>query len=171
MDNEARKNQIVDVLRNSTAPITGTELARRCHVSRQIIVGDVALMRAKGIDIISTPRGYQLGKNTYSGVTRTFVVRHSASQMEDELNTIVDNGGIVHNVIVEHEVYGYLEGALHLRSRRDVAQYVKRMKDAHAELLSEISGGIHSHVVEARTEEDLDAIGEALKKMCILCDE
>ena len=88
--------------------------------------------------------------------------------MEAELEAIVDNGGIVHNVVVEHEVYGNLEGTLNLHSRRDVQQYIKRMKDSKAELLSTISGGIHTHLVEAKTEEELDAIGQALRDVGVL---
>lgn len=171
MDSEERKNQILEALRHSTTPVTGTELARLCHVSRQIIVGDIALMRAKGMDIISTPRGYQLANHTHPGVTQTFVVCHKADQMEEELNAIVDNGGTVHNVMVEHDVYGYLEGVLHLRSRRDVAQYIKKMRESKAQLLSGISGGVHSHVVEAPTQEDLHAIEQALETLGILFKE
>lgn len=88
--------------------------------------------------------------------------------MEAELEAIVDNGGIVHNVVVEHEVYGNLEGTLNLHSRRDVQQYIKRMKDSKAELLSTISGGIHTHLVEAKTEEELDAISQALHDLKVL---
>lgn len=88
--------------------------------------------------------------------------------MEAELNAIVDNGGIVHNVVIEHDVYGNLEGTLNLHSRRDIQQYIKRMHDSHAEMLSTISGGIHTHLVEAATEEELDAIGQALRDVGVL---
>ena len=93
---------------------------------------------------------------------------HGLDQMEGELNAIVDNGGIVRNVVIEHEVYGNLEGTLNLHSRRDVQQYVKRMHDSHAEMLSAISGGIHTHLVEAATEEELEAIGQALRDLGVL---
>ena len=42
------------------------------------------------------------------------------------------------------------------------------MAESKSELLSRISGGIHSHVVEAASEEDLQAIEEALEKLHIL---
>ena len=153
MDNSARREKILQLLQGSPSPITGTALAKACDVSRQIIVGDVALMRAQGTDIIST---------------RVFVCCHGLDQMEGELNAIVDNGGIVRNVVIEHEVYGNLEGTLNLHSRRDVQQYVKRMHDSHAEMLSAISGGIHTHLVEAATEEELEAIGQALRDLGVL---
>ena len=125
-------------------------------------------MRAQGTDIISTPRGYQLVTPVVPGCTRVFVCCHGLDQMEGELNAIVDNGGIVRNVVIEHEVYGNLEGTLNLHSRRDVQQYVKRMHDSHAEMLSAISGGIHTHLVEAATEEELEAIGQALRDLGVL---
>ena len=93
---------------------------------------------------------------------------HGSDLMEAELNAIVDNGGIVHNVVIEHDVYGNLEGTLNLHSRRDIQQYIKRMHDSHAEMLSTISGGIHTHLVEAATEEELDAIGQALRDVGVL---
>ena len=114
MDNSARREKILQLLQGSPSPITGTALAKACDVSRQIIVGDVALMRAQGTDIISTPRGYQLVTPVVPGCTRVFVCCHGLDQMEGELNAIVDNGGIVRNVVIEHEVYGNLEGTLNL---------------------------------------------------------
>lgn len=168
MDSTARREKILQILQASSSAVTGTALSKACHVSRQIIVGDVAILRAQGTDIISTPRGYQLVAPAAQGHTRVFVCCHGLDLMETELNAIVDNGGIVHNVVIEHEVYGNLEGTLNLHSRRDVQQYVKRMHDSHAEMLSAISGGIHTHLVEAATEEELDAIGQALRDAGVL---
>ena len=168
MDNSARREKILQLLQGSPSPITGTALAKACDVSRQIIVGDVALLRAQGTAIISTPRGYQLVTPADPGCTRVFVCCHGLDLMEAELNAIVDNGGVVHNVVIEHEVYGNLEGTLNLHSRRDIQQYIKRMNDSHAEMLSTISGGIHTHLVEAATEEELDAIGQALRDLGVL---
>ena len=88
--------------------------------------------------------------------------------VEKELEAIVDNGGIVHNVVVEHEVYGDLEGKLNLHSRRDIQQYLKRMSDSKAELLSRISGGIHTHLVETANAEDMAAIQDALETLGVL---
>lgn len=152
-------------------PVNGTHLAKACGVSRQIIVGDIAILRAQGREIISTPRGYRLVEIKQRGVTKTFVCCHGEEQMQDELNAIVDNGGIVHNVIIEHEVYGSIEATLDLHSRRDVANYVQKMQTAKAPLLSSISGGIHTHLVEAENEEDIEAIEEALKQLHVLYQE
>lgn len=168
MDSSARREKILQILQASPSAVTGTALSKACAVSRQIIVGDVAILRAQGTAIISTPRGYQLVTPVAPGCTRVFVCCHGSDLIEAELNAIVDNGGIVHNVVIEHEVYGNLEGTLNFHSRRDVQQYVKRMNDSHAEMLSAISGGIHTHLVEAATEEELDAIDQALHELGVL---
>ena len=162
MDSSARREKILQILQESSSAVTGTALSKACNVSRQIIVGDVAILRAQGIAIISTPRGYQLVTPAAPGCTRVFVCCHGSDLMEAELNAIV------HNVVIEHDVYGNLEGTLNLHSRRDIQQYIKRMHDSHAEMLSTISGGIHTHLVEAATEEELDAIGQALRDVGVL---
>lgn len=168
MDSSARREKILQILQESSSAVTGTALSKACNVSRQIIVGDVAILRAQGIAIISTPRGYQLVTPAAPGCTQVFVCCHGSDLMEAELSAIVDNGGIVHNVVIEHDVYGNLEGTLNLHSRRDIQQYIKRMHDSHAEMLSTISGGIHTHLVEAATEEELDAISQALRDVGVL---
>ena len=165
---QARRQAVAQALEEAVGPVSAAALAERFSVSRQIIVGDVAILRAQGIAIISTPRGYQLVTPAAPGCTRVFVCCHGSDLMEAELNAIVDNGGIVHNVVIEHDVYGNLEGTLNLHSRRDIQQYIKRMHDSHAEMLSTISGGIHTHLVEAATEEELDAIGQALRDVGVL---
>lgn len=162
-----RKEKILNILKKTKKSVTGAELSEKCGVSRQIIVGDIALLRAQGEPIISTPRGYQIaGKST--GIRRNFVTRHGPELLEAELNAIVDNGGIVDNVVIEHDVYGFIEAKLNLHSRRDVTQFMKRMQETTASMLASISRGVHTHVVEARSEEDLDAIERALRDLGIL---
>ncbi len=168
MDSSKRRLLIMDILKKAQGAVTGSALSKRCNVSRQIIVGDVAILRAQGIHIISTPRGYQLIAKQKGGLQQVFVCCHGPEMVEKELEAIVDNGGIVHNVVVEHEVYGDLEGKLNLHSRRDIQQYLKRMNDSKAELLSRISGGIHTHLVETANAEDMAAIQDALESLGVL---
>lgn len=168
MDSSKRRLLIMDILKKAQGAVTGSALSKRCNVSRQIIVGDVAILRAQGIHIISTPRGYQLIAKQKGGLQQVFVCCHGPEMVEKELEAIVDNGGIVHNVVVEHEVYGDLEGKLNLHSRRDIQQYLKRMSDSKAELLSRISGGIHTHLVETANAEDMAAIQDALETLGVL---
>ncbi len=168
MDSSKRRLLIMDILKKAQGAVTGSVLSERCNVSRQIIVGDVAILRAQGTHIISTPRGYQLIAKQKGGMQQVFVCCHGPEMVEKELEAIVDNGGIVHNVVVEHEVYGDLEGKLNLHSRRDIQQYLKRMSDSKAELLSRISGGIHTHLVETANAEDMAAIQDALEALGVL---
>lgn len=168
MENRERREKILDLLQQAENPLTGTDLARECKVSRQIIVGDIALLRAGGVSVISTPRGYQLTTPQPAGVQESFLCCHGKEQVAAELNAIVDNGGIVHNVMIEHEVYGYMEAQLNLHSRRDVALYIKRMEETKAPLLASLSGGVHSHLVETATQEEMEAVHQALQELGVL---
>lgn len=168
MENRERREKILEMLREATKPVTGTEMAQACQVSRQIIVGDIALLRASGTPVMSTPRGYQLQMTKPVGLQESFLCKHGPEQVEAELDAIVDNGGVVHNVVVEHEVYGYLEGELNLKSRRDVQLYLKKMEETKAPLLSSMSNGIHTHLVETSTPEELEAVRNALEQLGVL---
>lgn len=58
MHSDERRKAIADVLRAADAPISASALAEKFSVSRQIIVGDIALLRSSGEEILATPRGY-----------------------------------------------------------------------------------------------------------------
>ena len=90
MTGSERRKHIVDRIRQSEKPVSGTALAKECQVCRQVIVQDIALIRAAGYDILSTHRGYRL--NEGQQVSRVFQVRHTDAQIEEELFTIVDLG-------------------------------------------------------------------------------
>lgn len=148
--------------------MSATALADRFRVSRQVIVGDVALLRAAGRKINATPRGYVMGEET-TGITGVLACVHAPEDMGRELNTIVDHGGEVLDVIVEHPVYGQLTGQLQLRSRHDVAQFLKKAEGASP--LSALTDGIHLHTVRCPDEETLARITAALKQEGFLLEE
>ena len=162
MDAAARRAAILSVLERTDHPVSAAALAREFSVSRQIIVGDVALLRAGGLSIAATPRGYMLPEE-HSGLVRTLACRHRADQMEDELNAIVDAGGEVVDVIVEHPVYGQLTGLLGVRSRYDVAEFVRRVEEHGARPLSALTGGIHLHTVRCPDEKTFRRVRESLE--------
>ena len=60
IEREEREKKILEILRNSETLVSGTYLAELFDVSRQVIVQDIAILKAKKIDIISTNRGYRL---------------------------------------------------------------------------------------------------------------
>lgn len=126
--------------------MSASSLAAELNVSRQIIVGDIALLRAGGAEISATPRGYVLPRAT-DGITRTIACRHTLEQTGTELDILVDNGCTVLDVIVEHPVYGQLTGQLHLSSRYDVGQFLQKVSRSGARPLSALTGGVHLHTI------------------------
>lgn len=156
-----RRKYIIEQIQNSSEPVSGTVLAKQCEVSRQVIVQDIALLRTAGCDIISTNRGYIL--NTSDSVSRIFKVKHTDEQLEAELNSIVDLGGYVVNVFVNHKVYGHLEAELGIRSRKMVKAFLADIESGVSSPLKNITSGYHYHKIEADTEETLDEIEDMLR--------
>ena len=151
MDAPQRRKAILEQLEQADAPVSASALAARFSVSRQIIVGDVALLRAAVADVAATPRGYVLSR-AESGLVRTVACRHTPDGTERELLLLVDNGCTVLDVIVEHAVYGQLTGQLHITSRYDVAQFMERLAKENAKPLSTLTGGIHLHTLRCPDE-------------------
>ena len=162
MRTEERRNKVLQSLQNSKEPLTGTQLAAEYGVSRQIIVGDVALLRAAGNEIAATPRGYLLQTQETEGIRRQIVALHTEEQIEEELNICVDYGCEVQDVIIDHPVYGELSGRLQIRSRYDVMQFMKKVKDEQAHSLSELTDGVHMHTLICP---DLRAYEQVVKKL------
>ena len=167
MDAQQRRQVIAQRLADSAGPMSAAALARELSVSRQIIVGDVALLRAGGLDITATPRGYLL-PHPPSGVTCTFACRHRADRMEEELNAMVDQGCTVLDVIVEHPIYGQLTGPLRLSSRYEVAQFVARCREEAAAPLSQLTEGVHLHTLLCPDQGAAGRVRAALEKLDFL---
>lgn len=165
MKKEERRKGILELLGERKQPITGGDLATIFKVSRQVIVQDVALLRAEGHEILATPQGYFLVGADRGGVQRkTLAVTHGPNELEQELNIIVDNGGRVVDVTVEHPLYGELKGFLMISSRQDVQAFLKELKKSGAAPLSLLTHGIHLHTVEALSQEALANIQKELEK-------
>ena len=169
MDAQKRREKIATRLEQAEGPVSATALARECCVSRQIIVGDVALLRAAGLDIAATPRGYILPAGTV-GLRFTVASSHSTEQMEDELNAIVDQGGTVLDVIVEHPIYGQLTAPLRMSSRYEVGQFVERCREEAATPLSLLTDGVHLHTVVCQDAACEQRIKHALRELGILLE-
>ena len=163
MTSEERRVQIEGILNNNTEPVTASYFAKEFSVSRQVIVGDIALMRAGGLKISATPRGYVLDREEDSQCVFTVACCHDEKTMGDELYAIVDNGGIVHDVIVEHAIYGELIGELHLQSRYDVELFLKKLAENKVQPLLRLTGGIHLHTIKCKDEETKKRIINILK--------
>ena len=167
MDSEARRRALSERLKEAEGPLSAAALAKELSVSRQIIVGDVALLRAGGLDITATPRGYLLPRSR-AGVTCTLACRHRGDQMEEELNAMVDQGCTVLDVIVEHPIYGQLTGPLRLSSRYEVEQFVARCREEEAAPLSQLTEGVHLHTLLCPDQGAADRVRAALEKLDFL---
>ena len=163
-----RKAAIIEAIRTSETPVSASALARKLHVSRQIIVGDIALIRASGTQIIATPRGY-VWERSNAGSERKIAVLHAPQQMREELYTIVDQGAEVVDIIVEHPTYGQLVGQLQLSSRYDVDQFIDRMQGN--EPLSQLTHGVHLHTIRCRDAAVFERVENALRKKGLLYEE
>lgn len=165
MTGEKRRKNIMDILVHAQRPISGTSLADMFEVSRQVIVQDIALLRAENKNIISTNRGYMLYQkcdtNTFR---RIFKVRHEGNQILDEFYTIVDLGGTILNVSIDHELYGLLEASLFISNRTEAQDFAQRIDSCKDRPLNTLTGNDHYHTVEARTEKILDSIQSSLRE-------
>ncbi len=169
MDAMQRRQQVRQVIGEAEQPVSASALAKRLGVSRQVIVGDVALLRAEGCDIISTARGYLCPKaentNCYLAKLACF---HDKQQTRDELYTVVDVGGSVLDVIVEHPIYGELSARLELHCRRDVDLFLERLSGGGARLLSDLTDGLHLHTISCPDAETFSTIQGALQMQGLL---
>lgn len=166
MNGEERRNQIIHILQSSCEPVSGVALAKQLNVSRQVIVQDIALLRAKDTRIHSTNRGYVLDKQ--QEVSRVFKVIHTEAQTRTELETIIDLGGWVKDVFVYHKAYGVIRGELNLHSRYEIEHYIGELQSGKSSLLMNVTSGYHYHTVFANDVAVLDRIQEALASLGFL---
>lgn len=169
MEANERREKIKQLLKNENDPISATSLAKKFNVSRQVVVGDIALLRAWGNEIMATPRGYVVIKKQ-TGLIKRIACKHSQDEMLDELNAIVDNGCTILDVIVEHPVYGEISGQLQISNRYEVNQFEERCKNSSAKLLSNLTGGIHLHTVSCPNEQSYQHMLISLKAKGILIE-
>ena len=169
MTGRERRKDILNRINGAEHPLPAAKLAGFYGVSRQVIVQDIALIRAEGHDIISTNRGYILSEA--SSVSRIFKVRHTDEQLEEELYSIVDLGGTVRNVMVNHKVYGQMEAPLNITSRRKAAEFIADIRSGKSSPLKNITSDYHYHTVDADSEETLDMIEEMLAEKGFLVNK
>jgi len=165
MDGDKRRGRIIEWLQTSSGPLSGTALAKKAGVSRQVIVQDIALLRATNKNILSTNKGYVYYQNDGAEKhTRVIAVKHADDEMRDELNTIVDTGARVLDVIVEHDVYGQIAVDLLIESRRDANEFMKQISGSRTKPLKELTADYHYHTIDAPSEVILDEVEAALKE-------
>ncbi|MBU8905483.1 transcription repressor NadR [Desertibacillus haloalkaliphilus] len=161
---EKRREFILQSLQHSQQALTGSELSEKTNVSRQVIVQDISILKARNYPIIATSQGYMMLNEANTKIERIIACQHHADDTREELQIIVDHGASVKNVMVEHPVYGDLTASLLIHNRRDVENFLAKMKETNANLLADLTDGTHLHTIEADTKQQLNDTCEALKK-------
>lgn len=171
MTTQQRRDAILAAIKDSDQPISAKQLAQTYHVSRQTIVGDIALIRAQGVNIIATVSGYYYQTTTQqiTGYRAQLVCQHTQAKTRAELTAIVQNGGRMIDVTVDHQVYGEITGQLGINNLTDVKGFMQKIKKyPEQKLLSTLTGGIHLHTIECASEQDFERIKAALSALDIL---
>ena len=169
---EERRRELIRVLEQSSKAVSGTDLAKQFDVSRQVIVQDIALLRATNKKILSTNKGYILVRDdTKEKSKRIVCVLHKDSDILREFECIVDCGAKVLDVVVEHEIYGQVSADLLIQNRQDAISFVEQMKQCKSKALSCLTNGVHYHTIEADDEIMLDRAEASLKEAGFLVNE
>ena len=165
MDGEQRRRKITELLKTSEEPLSGSALSVKLLVSRQVIVQDIALPATnKKYSVYN--KGYILfeEENGKDRSRRIIAVKHSDDQIQDELYTIVDSGARVLDVVIEHGVYGQISVDLLISSRKDVDEFLEKLRSNTTKPLKELTGDVHYHTIEAADEAVLDLAERVLKE-------
>lgn len=171
---EERRNLLLDILSKADKPITGGELASTTNVSRQVIVQDVSLLKAKNYPILATSQGYVFLNNQHDQtklVERIIACKHAPERTKEELSILVDHGVVVKDVIVEHQVYGELTASIMVGNRNDVNEFVKKINRYNASYLSQLTGGLHLHTLQADSLDKIDLACKVLDEEGFLVKE
>ena len=170
MTGATRRQNILAELNEATAPINATKLAEMNGVTRQIIVADIALLRAAGNNIRAEHKGYVLDR-AIGEIRKKIVCKHSKEGTLEEFYAVVDNGGKILDVQIEHSIYGILSADMSISSRFDANEFIRETGKEDATLLSDLTGGIHVHTISVKDEETFARIVARLKELGVLVQD
>lgn len=148
MKKEERIQTVLDIIKKESNPISASAIGKLLSVSRQIIVGDIALLRAQGQDIESTPKGYRY----YQGRTTVIDSIHDVKDTEEELRILVEHGIEIVDVWIDHPVYKIIKGDLNIKSFDDIDSFLKK----ESALLLSLTDGSHYHTLRSNDPEKLN---------------
>ncbi|WKA56268.1 transcription repressor NadR [Planococcus shixiaomingii] len=169
---EDRRQILLEKIKTSSNPLTGSELAAFASVSRQVIVSDMTLLKAKGEPIIATSQGYLYMNSQAAGdISRSIACLHKKEDTERELKVLVNAGVTVKDVTVEHPVYGELTAGIHVSTEQDVERFMQRVRDTGASYLLELTGGYHLHTITAPNVAMLEEAIRAMRENGFLLEE
>lgn len=168
LNTDERRREIQNELTEREKPVKGTELANIFGVSRQVIVQDIAILRAEGFPVIATPNGYMVLKRSEYNLLKKVAVKHSRDKSAEELKIMLDYGARILDVVVEHPIYGEIKGNLNIKCREDLENFIDKLSKGETEPLSVLTDGIHIHTVEVPNEETFCKMIEELKRQNFL---
>ncbi len=168
MKADKRREEILSLIGNSENPIPANVLKEKFNVSRQVIVQDIAVLRAGGYNITATNKGYVLNDKIQSA--RVFKCRHTFEQIVDEGVLVIESGGRIEDVFVNHRVYGRISSRLDLYSRTHVEELYRSLVSGASKPLMSVTDGYHYHTVSAENEEILDKIESKLREKGFLIE-
>lgn len=163
MNSVERRENIIKLLLESNKPLKGTFIAEKYSVTRQVIVKDIAILRAKGQNIMATPDGYIINKNE-GKIKAIIAVSHNEEQIFEEMGIVIKYGGIIEDVIVEHPLYGEIKGMLMIKNYNELNKFIVKYKEQKARLLSVLTNGVHIHTIAADSSENIELIISELKE-------
>ncbi|BCZ43941.1 transcriptional regulator [Clostridium gelidum] len=163
MNSVDRRESIIKLLLVSNEPIKGSVIASKYLVTRQVIVKDIAILRAKGENIIATPDGYIINKKE-NKVKAIIAVTHNEEEMFTEMSIVIKYGGTIEDVIVEHPLYGEIAAMLMIKNYNELNKFVQKYQEQKARLLSVLTNGVHLHTISAESDDDINLIISELKK-------
>ena len=168
MKSAERRREIVRLLGNTETPVPANVLKEKFGVSRQVIVQDIAILRANGHGVISTSRGYVLNLKTRS--SRVFKCRHSLDELIEEGEIIISAGGIIEDISVSHRLYGKISADISLCNRLQVEELYRSLVSGASKPLMSVTDGYHYHAVTADSEKTLDEIENKLRERGFLIE-
>ncbi|GGN61406.1 MULTISPECIES: transcription repressor NadR [Oceanobacillus] len=170
MSSSERQQLIINELKKSKEPITASKFAEKANVSRQVIVQDVSILKAKNEPVVATSQGYiYMGNQPEDNLVRkTIVVNHTPEQTLEELYIIVDHGVTVKDVSVDHPVYGDITASIRVSNRREVDLFYENLRGPNVAHLSSLTNGLHLHTLEADSMEKIEEVCWKLDEIGIL---
>ena len=123
---EERRREIAHYLTSSKSAVSGAFLSEKFKVSRQIIVQDIAILKASGYDVVSTHYGYVLQGTPLA--ERVFKLYHTNDQTAEVLYIIVELGGTIVDDFVWHKVYGKIVAKLNIFSKYHIEKFLEGVR-------------------------------------------
>lgn len=169
MTSSERQQLIRTTLQDRTTPVTASVFAKEANVSRQVIVQDVSILKAKNEPIIATSQGYLYLKEKAEDIKRkTIAVDHTPEDTLEELYLIVDHGVTVKDVHIDHPVYGDITASILVSNRREVDVFHEKLNHPDTVHLSALTNGLHLHTLEADSLDKIEAACKELEEAGIL---